>query len=549
MLIIIFRFDKEMYPFLIVWNDDHTIINFFISATIVVMDIETAVKRLISNKLEQSQRRVNIQSAKAHYEKAKESQQKKEADAIVRFSEVPGDLPEATNQLLLQEVMKANIEEAIAHNQYMMTQMLYSLSTLIVEPETIDPKELGSTLVEIEQKLEDLKNEALVWFEHANRVVQQTGQILSLSEVKDVEVSSQLISLRKKIMEISQNNLLLLGKLESDLDDSWFIQQVVDTKNAALIGGIGAWIQETGRIFLKITSTTGEILGTTVFRIGNKPVTLLNLLRFFLIFIITFWVARIVVRTLKTITRRRKGIRKAVLYRINRLVYYLILFVGLFIGLWSLGFEFGNLILVGGFLGIVLGFGLQSIFNNFISGIIILFQSQLKIGDYIELESGLRGEIREINVRSTIITTNDGIDVLIPNSEIVTTRVINWTLREPYRRVHVPFSVAYGTDVDLVNRVVFEEAKKVPITLLKVGVPEPIVYLTKFGDSALAFELVVWVNERATRRVHHTQSAYLWAILKAFKKHDIKIPFPQRDLHLIDVPDEVKIKAKKKENK
>ena len=275
----------------------------------------------------------------------------------------------------------------------------------------------------------------------------------------------------------------------------------------------------------------------------------MNLLRFFLIFIITFWVARIVVRTLKTITRRRKGIRKAVLYRINRLVYYLILFVGLFIGLWSLGFEFGNLILVGGFLGIVLGFGLQSIFNNFISGIIILFQSQLKIGDYIELESGLRGEIREINVRSTIITTNDGIDVLIPNSEIVTTRVINWTLREPYRRVHVPFSVAYGTDVDLVNRVVFEEAKKVPITLLKVGVPEPIVYLTKFGDSALAFELVVWVNERATRRVHHTQSAYLWAILKAFKKHDIKIPFPQRDLHLIDVPDEVKIKAKKKENK
>src|SRR5690606_9974763 len=153
------------------------------------------------------------------------------------------------------------------------------------------------------------------------------------------------------------------------------------------------------------------------------------------------------------------------------------------------------------------------------SGIIILFQNQLKVGDFVEIDTGLRGEIREINFRSTVITTNDGIDVLVPNSELISNRIVNWTMRDPYRRVHIPFRVAYGSDIDEVARVVIEASKKVPGTLQKIGVPEPKVDLSKFGENALEMELVVWVNEKWTRRDRNTKSQYLWAIEKALSKN------------------------------
>jgi small-conductance mechanosensitive channel len=197
-----------------------------------------------------------------------------------------------------------------------------------------------------------------------------------------------------------------------------------------------------------------------------------------------------------------------------------------------MGIDFSNLALIAGALGVGLGFGLQSIVSNFVSGLIILFEQTLRVGDYIELDTGLTGTVKAINVRSTLINTNDNIDIVVPNSEFTTTRLTNWTLGERTRRMRIPFGVAYGSDKELVRKAALEAAAEVPYTLTHMKGREPDVWLVNYGDSSLDFLLLVWVNRQGARRPTRTTAAYLWELETRLAEYGIEIPFPQRDLHL-----------------
>ena len=199
------------------------------------------------------------------------------------------------------------------------------------------------------------------------------------------------------------------------------------------------------------------------------------------------------------------------------------------------GVGTGRLALVLGALSVGLGFGLQQIFNNFVSGLIILFERNLKVGDFVDLGSGVHGEVQEINIRATRITTNDNTDIIVPNSEFVAGRVVNWTLREVARRLRVSFSVAYGTDKELVKKAVLEAAHAVPFTLTGDERRQPQVWLVEFAESSLRFELVVWLNSDAVKRPSAVHAAYNWAIETALGTYGIEMPFPQRDLHVRSV--------------
>ena len=223
---------------------------------------------------------------------------------------------------------------------------------------------------------------------------------------------------------------------------------------------------------------------------------------------------------------------QASVYTVSRLTHYFIVILALFIALSSIGLDFGNLALVAGALSVGIGFGLQSIVNNFVSGLIILFEHSLRVGDYIELDTGLTGTVKSINVRSTLINTNDNIDIVVPNSEFVTTRLKNWTLGERILRVRIPFGVAYGSDKELVKKAALEATADVQFTLTNMKGREPDVWLTEFGDSSLNFLLLVWVNRQGAKRPTRTRSAYLWALESKLSEYGIEIPFPQRDLHV-----------------
>ena len=153
----------------------------------------------------------------------------------------------------------------------------------------------------------------------------------------------------------------------------------------------------------------------------------------------------------------------------------------------------------GSALAVGLGFGLQNVFSNFVSGVIILLERSLKVGDFVELESGVRGHVKEIAMRYTRVTSNDALDVLVPNSEFINGRVVNWTLDDAYRRMHIPFGVAYGTPKELVQEAGIAAARQVE-GVVKDNQRTSAVWLIAFGDSSVDYELVVWADRALTTR-------------------------------------------------
>ncbi len=248
--------------------------------------------------------------------------------------------------------------------------------------------------------------------------------------------------------------------------------------------------------------------------------------------LIAAWALSLLIRRMLRRFSQRHDANQAALYTVSRLTHYVLLAIGFLLALDVAGVSLSQFSLFAGAIGVGLGFGLQAIFSNFISGLILLFDRSLKVGDFVELEGDIRGTVRAINIRATRITTNDNIDVLVPNSEFVTKRVVNWTHGSVNRRIRVPFAVAYGVDKELVKKAALEAAARVPFTLATEGEKRPQVWLDNFGERAVEFLLVVWLTEEAARRNVAIKAAYLWELDTALKAHDIEIPVAQRDLHL-----------------
>ena len=248
--------------------------------------------------------------------------------------------------------------------------------------------------------------------------------------------------------------------------------------------------------------------------------------------LVAVWFVSVLARRALARYGGRTGANAASLYTVSRVLHYVLLTVGVLLALELAGIPVGKFTVFAGALGVGLGFGLQAIFNNFVSGLILLFDKSLKVGDFVELDAELRGTVRDINIRATRITTNDNIDILVPNSEFVSGRVVNWTHRETRRRLRVHFSVAYGVDKELVKKAALEAASRVPFTRAMEGDDRPQVWLVGFGDSAVEFILAVWLTEEAARRNAAIKAAYLWELDTSLKEHGIEIPYPQRDLHL-----------------
>lgn len=261
-------------------------------------------------------------------------------------------------------------------------------------------------------------------------------------------------------------------------------------------------------------------------------VTVGTLLAAVVLLAVLWIVTKLVGRAFARYQARLEPASRAAIYTVSRITQYVLWVLGLLIVLYVAGVPVGQFGLFVGALGVGLGFGLQGIFNNFVSGLIILFERNLKVGDFVELASGVHGHVRDIQIRATRITTNDNIDILVPNSEFVSARLVNWTLRDVSRRLHVKFKVAYGTDKALVEKAGLEAAAAVPFTSVLDGERRPQVWLMDFDDYSMRFALVVWLTADATKRVRGVMAAYNWALHDALEKYGIEIPIPQRDIRV-----------------
>ena len=268
-----------------------------------------------------------------------------------------------------------------------------------------------------------------------------------------------------------------------------------------------------------------------IITIGDFNLDSSQILTFAFILFLTFFIALLCRKGFKNLGKRKKVFASAQLYMIGRFTHYIIWVIGFVIALSALGIDVSKLALVASALGIGIGLGLQGIVNNFVSGLAILLEKSVKVGDFIELDGGITGEVMEIHMRATLIRTNDNVDILIPNADLTNSKLINWTLEESVRRFRIPFGVAYGTDKTILKKAVLEAADSVSCTL-NHPTKKTLVWMTGFGDSSLDFVLAVWVGAENVKRPSSLTSEYLWAIDDALRKYNIEIPFPQRDLHL-----------------
>jgi small-conductance mechanosensitive channel len=275
------------------------------------------------------------------------------------------------------------------------------------------------------------------------------------------------------------------------------------------------------------------ILSLRLVDIAGTPITLAGLLLAIIIVVLSFAASRLAVRLIARLRAgRREGV--ATLYLLEKFTGYGISVLGVLFALSSMGLNLSSLAVFAGALGVGVGLGLQGVVKEFVSGIVLLFDRILNVGDFIEISGTptVRGIVWEIGSRATRIRTNDNLDVFVPNSRFIEERFTNWTLKGETRRIHVPFSVAYGVDKAKVREVVLAAAKSVAFTLPDEGTRRTQVWMTSFGESALNFELVVWPTLEAVKRPAAMQAAYTWAIDDALRGAGIEMPFPQRDIRI-----------------
>jgi len=205
------------------------------------------------------------------------------------------------------------------------------------------------------------------------------------------------------------------------------------------------------------------------------------------------------------------------------------------------GIHLGTLAVFAGAVGVGIGFGLQNIASNFISGLVILAERPITIGDRVEV-AGITGQVQQIRARSTVILTNDNITMIVPNTKFIDSPVTNWTYGDPRVRFRIPIGVAYGSDLEKVRNALVEVARENSNVLPQ---PEPTVFLETFGESSINLELVVWSKEMSYRP-RRFRSDLNFAIAEKLRETGIQIPGPQRDLHFRDGVVRVEMTASKK---
>ena len=267
-------------------------------------------------------------------------------------------------------------------------------------------------------------------------------------------------------------------------------------------------------------------------RIAGINLTLGGLVSAGVILLIAFAAHWLVTRSLRRVRERSDRSRQAI-YLLERLAGYGIIVVGIMSALSAAGLNLSSLTVFAGALGIGVGLGLQGVVKEFVSGLFLIFDRMVSVGDYIEIEDiGIRGAIMEIGPRATRVRTNDNVNVLVPNSRFIEQPVTNWTMKGDTRRIHVPFTVAYGSDRGQVRDAVLAAARASPFTLPETEARKSQVWLVAFGDRGLSFELVVWPTRDAVKRPAAMHAAYTWLIADALDAAGVEVPVPQTDLRL-----------------
>jgi small-conductance mechanosensitive channel len=319
--------------------------------------------------------------------------------------------------------------------------------------------------------------------------------------------------------------LIIARMLQSQFVRRFFSRFKIDTNFIAIVTTI---LSLAALVFFTITAINAA--GIPLAWTAPLPAVSLSLVQIFLLIallVAVFWISSRTKRFLFNRFLVHSGLDCSLQHAIAQIVGYVVLIVGILIVLENTGIHLGALTVFAGAVGVGVGFGLQNIASNFISGLVILAERPITIGDRVEV-AGITGQVHQIRARSTVIRTNDNIMMIVPNTRFIDSPVTNWTYGDPRVRFRIPVGVAYGSDIGKVREALLAAGRENPNTLKD---PAPSVFLEKFGDNSIDFQLVVWSSEMSARPSRY-RSDLNFAIEQKFREAGIELPFPQRDLHI-----------------
>ncbi|MBU0984360.1 MAG: mechanosensitive ion channel [candidate division Zixibacteria bacterium] len=278
--------------------------------------------------------------------------------------------------------------------------------------------------------------------------------------------------------------------------------------------------------YTEVANAFGDVLQYKLFTLNDQAITVASVL-WFIGFLIGFYLLSKLVNNI--ILRRiliRFDIERSIRYNMTRIGHYAVMVIGTMFAFQFVGLDLSSLTVVFGLLSVGIGFGLQNITSNFISGVILLFERPIKVGDRVTV-GDVEGDVAAIGMRATTINSLQNITIIVPNSEFISAQVTNWSYGDPKIRVDINVGVSYNSDLDTVIKALSEVAEEHPRILSTI---KPQVLLMAFGDSSWDMQLRFWLA--SPDGLYRVRSDINCAIVRKFREHGVEIPFPQRDLHV-----------------
>ncbi|MDY0052817.1 MAG: mechanosensitive ion channel [Aliarcobacter sp.] len=413
------------------------------------------------------------------------------------------------NEELIAKIQKAksNYEQIIKDEK----KILLALDKAVISENT---SKIGS----LNNNIEELKNDK-------SKIVE------NLIYLKIEELLPYLKNKKSQYFELSKNLQTFNIENGSNYDS---LIELFKYLSRERIGVAKTTFADTKESFLDILKYSWTEINNPLIPIGDG-VSILAVIKFFLIFIFGFTIAIFYKRKISNAAGYLKNSSPATKTMLANLGYYFLVILTFVFALNSVGIDLSSLTILVGALSVGIGFGLQNIVSNFISGIILIFEKSIQVGNIIEISDQFRGRVTQINMRSSVINTFDNIDIIIPNSTLMQNNVINLTFSDDIRRLHVPFGVAYGTNPDFVIEVILDALAKSDLVYIKDDDNrQPKIWMTVMGASSLDFKLLVWINANTNKlgADSSNMSDFLIFIYKTLQKNNIEIPFPQLDLHI-----------------
>jgi len=464
-------------------------------------------------------------------------------------------------QFAYYKIQQKNIEEKTlllkAHKKELMNSLINVLASLKCDKKEAFDKKLTSLDKNIKDALKEKISQQL---QREKAIIEDNSKLEAI--IKKIETSNlryQEIISKKITLQMQQSICMLKAKNNKDFyksigDIEALISNILTGKDKMVYLGQVDIIKEiskvrfgTAKLFFGATlqESKGALLSfkefftSTLFVFNERPISLSSLFKAILLITLGFIFGVLYKRWIARMSRRWTELSMMSVRLASNIGYYLIVFIFLVIAISSLGIDMSSISLIAGALSIGIGFGLQTVVSNLIAGIILMFERTIRIGDTIEISDILHGTVTDMRIRSTTIKTFDNIDIVVPNSSFIQNNVINWTLEDRVRRLHIPFSVAYDTEVEDVKRAILGALEQSNLFYIRNNEErKPDIRMTQMNSSSVDFELIVWVEWNVKLKNISFKSDFLILIYNALRANSIKIPFPQLDVYMKHVLNE-----------